>query len=40
MYLVGDVAGKIAIMVDDIMDDVQGYVDAARALRRAQLAMS
>lgn len=26
LYLVGDVAGKIAIMVDDIMDDVHSFV--------------
>jgi len=33
--VVGDVSGRIAIMVDDIMDDVQGYVDAALALKEA-----
>ena len=30
MYLVGDVHGKIAIMVDDIMDDVHSFVKAAQ----------
>ena len=29
----GDVDGKIAIMVDDIMDDVKTYVSAARVLK-------
>jgi len=33
IYLVGDVSGKVAIMVDDIMDDVQGYAIAARVLK-------
>ena len=29
----GDVDGKIAIMVDDIMDDVQSFVKAAQVLK-------
>jgi len=33
VYLVGDVAGKIAIMVDDIMDDVHSFVKAAQVLK-------
>ena len=33
IYLVGDVSGKVAIMVDDIMDDVKTYVSAARVLK-------
>ena len=31
--VVGDVGGKIAIMVDDLIDDVQSFVDAAHVLR-------
>jgi len=33
IYLVGDVSGKVAIMVDDIIDDVAGFVSAARVLK-------
>ncbi len=33
MNVVGDVAGKIAIMVDDLIDDVQSFVDAAVVLK-------
>ena len=33
IYLVGDVSGKVAIMVDDIMDDVKTYVSAAKVLK-------
>jgi len=33
IYLVGDVAGKIVIMVDDIMDDVKSFVNAAQVLK-------
>jgi len=33
LYLVGDVAGKVAIMVDDIMDDVHSFVKAAQVLK-------
>lgn len=33
VYLVGDVDGKIAIMVDDIMDDVHSFVKAAQVLK-------
>ena len=31
--VVGDVGGKIAIMVDDMIDDVQSFVDAALVLK-------
>ena len=31
--VVGDVGGKIAIMVDDMIDDVQAFVDAALVLK-------
>lgn len=31
--VVGDVGGKIAIMVDDMIDDVQSFVDAAIVLK-------
>lgn len=31
--VVGDVGGKIAIMVDDLIDDVQSFVDAAHVLK-------
>ncbi len=31
--VVGDVGGKIAIMVDDMIDDVQSFVDAAHVLK-------
>lgn len=31
--VVGDVGGRIAIMVDDMIDDVQSFVDAAVALK-------
>ncbi len=33
MNVVGDVGGKIAIMVDDLIDDVQSFVDAAVVLK-------
>ena len=33
LYLVGEVAGKVAIMVDDIMDDVHSFVKAAQVLK-------
>lgn len=33
MNVVGDVGGKIAIMVDDMIDDVQSFVDAAYILK-------
>jgi len=33
IYLVGDVSGKVAIMVDDIMDDVKNFVNAAQVLK-------
>ena len=33
VYLVGDVAGKVAIMVDDIMDDVHSFVNSAQVLK-------
>lgn len=35
--VVGDVGGKIAIMVDDLIDDVQSFVDAAHVLRVSDL---
>ena len=31
--VVGDVSGRIAIMVDDVIDDVQSFVDAATVLK-------
>ena len=31
--VVGDVSGRIAIMVDDLIDDVQSFVDAAAVLK-------
>ena len=31
--VVGDVSGRIAIMVDDMIDDVQSFVDAASVLK-------
>lgn len=31
--VVGDVSGRIAIMVDDMIDDVQSFVDAAAVLK-------
>lgn len=31
--VVGDVGGRIAIMVDDMIDDVQSFVDAAHILK-------
>ena len=31
--VVGDVSGHIAIMVDDLIDDVQSFVDAAAVLK-------
>ncbi len=31
--VVGDVGGRIAIMIDDVIDDVQSYVSAAEVLR-------
>jgi len=33
MNVVGDVSGRIAIMVDDLIDDVQSFVDAASVLK-------
>ncbi|CAB4066421.1 Ribose-phosphate pyrophosphokinase 3,Phosphoribosyl pyrophosphate synthase-associated protein 2,Ribose-phosphate pyrophosphokinase 4,Ribose-phosphate pyrophosphokinase 5,Ribose-phosphate pyrophosphokinase,Ribose-phosphate pyrophosphokinase 1,Phosphoribosyl pyrophosphate synthase-associated protein 1,Ribose-phosphate pyrophosphokinase 2,Ribose-phosphate pyrophosphokinase A [Lepeophtheirus salmonis] len=33
LSVVGDVGGKIAIMVDDMIDDVQSFVDAAIVLK-------
>ena len=33
MFLIGDVSGRIAIMVDDVIDDVQSFVDAATVLK-------
>ncbi len=33
MNVVGDVGGRIAIMVDDMIDDVQSFVDAAHVLK-------
>ncbi len=33
MNVVGDVGGKIAIMVDDMIDDVQSFVNAAIVLK-------
>ncbi|KAK3728414.1 hypothetical protein QZH41_020433 [Actinostola sp. cb2023] len=33
MNVVGDVGGKIAIIVDDIIDDAATFVDAARVIR-------
>ncbi|CAI4220409.1 unnamed protein product, partial [Auanema sp. JU1783] len=33
LTVVGDVGGRIAIMVDDIIDDAQSFVDAAEVLR-------
>jgi len=35
IYVVGEVSGKTAIIVDDIMDDVQSFVDAAKVLKEA-----
>ena len=29
----GDVSGRIAIMVDDMIDDVQSFADAATVLK-------
>lgn len=31
LTVVGDVGGKIAILVDDVIDEVQTFVDAAQA---------
>jgi len=31
--IVGDVGGRIAIMIDDVIDDVEGFVNAAELLR-------
>lgn len=31
--IVGDVGGRIAIMIDDVIDDVESYVSAAAVLR-------
>ena len=31
--VVGDVGGRIAIMVDDMIDDVQAFIDAALVLK-------
>ncbi|KAH7958746.1 hypothetical protein HPB49_004445 [Dermacentor silvarum] len=33
IYVVGDVGGRIAIMVDDMVDDVQSFVVAAEVLK-------
>jgi phosphoribosylpyrophosphate synthetase len=33
IHVVGDVSGRIAIMVDDMIDDVQSFVDAAVVLK-------
>jgi phosphoribosylpyrophosphate synthetase len=33
MTVVGDVGGRIAIMVDDMIDDVESFVAAAEVLR-------
>jgi len=33
MHVVGDVGGRIAIMVDDMLDDVQSFVDASLILK-------
>ena len=33
LNLVGDVDGKIAIMVDDVLDDIKHIVDASMALQ-------
>ena len=30
MYVVGDVAGKVAILIDDIIDDVKPLSSAAK----------
>jgi len=35
IYVVGDVCGKIAVVVDDILDDVKTMVSAARVLKES-----
>ena len=35
MYVVGDVAGKVAILIDDIIDDVIPIISAAKVGNRS-----
>ena len=37
MYVVGDVAGKVAILIDDIIDDVIPIISAAKVGNRSLL---